>query len=456
MTKGIRWMLCAGVLAAMALPLQAGDAVSLKRQAQNKLLAYRAARVDGIRKLAERIKGLKITSSTTVRDFVTESDEIEASLMAFLNGMKEVGKPRYMADGTCEVTMTVKLLTVIATLEQIHRAHYKGDKIRVTDFQQMKVQNKVTEITEVGSGAPRPEFVEPPLIPPPAGQPRASFSGASRAAQAFWAKNCTGQGRLMAERAARLDAMRKLAARINGVYITGNTTVRDFVTENDEVRAAMQSFIKGQRELGRRYHDNELIVEVEMGIKLRTLYATLKSFAQAHARDDRVRIRALEQLTVKAKDKMIKETGVGVPPERYLKRDVPVEIRQTVTVASNAPPWIGRTLRATGNGAIDTNNPNRAQAKLMAFRAAEMDARRKLAEQIQGLMITSNTSVRDFVADRDEIRTSLLAFQQGAHVVEGSQKVNPDGTVESVVEIELRPLWNSILFYQRKLSIRLR
>ena len=92
----------------------------------------------------------------------------------------------------------------------------------------------------------------------------------------------------------------------------------------------------------------------------------------------------------------------------------------------------------------------------MAFRAAEIDARRKLAEQIQGLRITSNTSVADFVAQNDEIRTSMMAFQQGAHVLDHTRKVNPDGTAEATVEIDMKPLWNSILFYQRKLSIKIR
>jgi len=86
----------------------------------------------------------------------------------------------------------------------------------------------------------------------------------------------------------------------------------------------------------------------------------------------------------------------------------------------------------------------------MAYRAAELDARRKLAEQIDGLIIRSETSVRDFVAENDEIRTSMMTFQQGARRVPGSEKDLPDGTVEVSVEIELTPLKNMILFYQQK------
>ena len=47
--------------------------------AQNKLLAKRAAEADCYRKLAEIVYGLQLSSSTYVRDFVTENDEIRTS-----------------------------------------------------------------------------------------------------------------------------------------------------------------------------------------------------------------------------------------------------------------------------------------------------------------------------------------------------------------------------------------
>ena len=53
----------------------------------------------------------------------------------------------------------------------------------------------------------------------------------------------------------------------------------------------------------------------------------------------------------------------------------------------------------------------------------------------------------------DTIRTAMLTFQQGAHVVEGSEKVMEDGTVQVTVEIDLRPLWDMVLYYQKTLSI---
>ena len=45
-----------------------------------------------------------------------------------------------------------------------------------------------------------------------------------------------------------------------------------------------------------------------------------------------------------------------------------------------------------------------------AARAAELDAKRKLVEQVYGLQISSNTSVRDFVTEYDEISAQVSAL----------------------------------------------
>ena len=217
----------------------------------------------------------------------------------------------------------------------------------------------------------------------------------------------------------------------------------------------MNTFLRGAREIGKRFHDDELIVEVVMQVKLRTVYMTLKSWAKTHYKGDKVKMDRLEEMILKAKETVIQETGMGVPREDMLKTP-PVVVKTTIALARVAPDWIGLTESAIGNAAVDKENPNAAQAKLMAFRAAELDARRKISEKIQGLAITSRTSVRNFMAQNDTIRTAMIDYQMGASVVEGSQKVLPDGTAQVTVEIPLRPLWNMILFYQKKLSIKIR
>ncbi len=127
-----------------------------------------------------------------------------------------------------------------------------------------------------------------------------------------------------------------------------------------------------------------------------------------------------------------------------------------MALGSSAPAWVSSSLREDGIAVVDANLASKAQAKLMAYRGAELDARRKLSERLNGLTITSQTSVADFVAQDDRIRTAMLAYQQGGHVVDGARKLLEDGTAKVTVEIELKPLWNMVLYWQRKLSVRIR
>jgi len=453
MARAARLTMCAVVMLIAVMPAR-GDALAEQQKAQNRLLAMRAARADAMRKLAERIKGLQITAQTTVQDFVTESDTIRTALDAHLMGMKAVSI-KYLEDDSCEIVMEVKISQLIGTMKTIHANHYKGDNIKARDFQQMSTTNQVKVIRETGSGIPREELIPQPLTPPAPGATQATFSGASAAARKYWAQYCTARGRLMAERAARVDAMRKLAERIKGLRITSNTTVQDFIAESDEINTRVNAMIRGMKEVGRRYHKDELVVEVEMQIKLRQFYSTMKSWTSTHLKGNNTRVRQIEDAIVRSKDTIITEVGMGVPNERYLKPATPPTVRKTTSTAAASPPWATQTLRVTGNAAVDANAADTAQARLMAQRAAELDGRRRLAEKIDALQITSSTSVQQFAAQNDQISTSMLTFQQGANVVENSFAVT-DGQAAVIVELELLPLWNSIIYYQRTLNLTIK
>jgi hypothetical protein len=404
-----------------------------------------------MRKLAERINGLVITSETTVKDFVATSDVIQSSMMSWLRGMKEVGEPRYTPDGICEVTLEVTVQEVVVELQRLHRQYYKGNKIAIADFEKININTTEKVLRETGSGAPRPEF-DPrgTLAPPTAG----GNDIMSKNAWAYWMAYCTPQGRLMAARAARLDAYRKLGERINGLMINSDTTVKDFVATDDRIQTAMQTFLRGAKEIGTRYHESELIVEVELQITVQELISTLERFRKEYYQGNRVAVQDIEKLSTRIEEKDIREVGMGVPPDKYLK-DLGPEGVAAIGVAQQAINW-PPTATATGQAAIDVDNANAAQAKLMAMRGAELDARRKLGEKLDGLMISSNTTVKDFVALNDVIQTSMLTFQQGARRINGSEKVLGDGTVEVTVEIELEPLTNMVLYYQKKLSLTIK
>jgi hypothetical protein len=87
------------------------------------------------------------------------------------------------------------------------------------------------------------------------------------------------------------------------------------------------------------------------------------------------------------------------------------------------------------------------QGKLMAARAAEIVAKRNLAEEIMGLQIDSSTYVRDFVTEHDEINAHLNTFIQGAYVK--STRYDGEGTATVEVEMPAMQVWEVVQTYVR-------
>ena len=83
------------------------------------------------------------------------------------------------------------------------------------------------------------------------------------------------------------------------------------------------------------------------------------------------------------------------------------------------PNWANQTITATGEAAIAYDKyPGRpGQAKLMAKRAAQVVAYRKLLEQILGLKVSSQTYVKDMVGESDEIKAQVDGYIRQAREV---------------------------------------
>ena len=401
--------------------------------AQKKLLAQRAARVDAMRKLAEQIKGLRITSSTYVRDFVAEDDRIDTELHAFLRGAREAAPPRYYSDGVCDLDMEVTLEWVVTTLKELHTRYSKGDRIKATDFEQMIQTNERTVIKVTGSGAPPSD--EPAYDDPDSA---GTFGAPAGAGVPFGWEDVQPRGRLMAKRAAEVDAMRKLAERIKGLRINSRTFVRDFVAEDDRIDTELNTFIRGIR-LGRPRYEPDQICSVEAEVTLEQVITNLKGLHTRHYKGDRIKATDFDQMTQHVDRKVIKETGNGVPPPKYIDQPAPV------VIAATAPPWVTETIRATGNGVPPADKAGTAQGRLLAARAAEVDAKRKLGEELQGVMIDSTTSVRDFVAEHDQINTDMQTYLMGARVV--STEYDAEGTATVTVEAPLQRWWEIVSVY---------
>ncbi len=120
----------------------------------------------------------------------------------------------------------------------------------------------------------------------------------------------------------------------------------------------------------------------------------------------------------------------GPPPVATVPGEV-VETR-----ATGAVDWSGNSVRATGTGVVDPGNPNTAQARLMAERAAVVVAQRNLLELAEGVRVDSETRVENFMTDYDVVMTTVHGFVRNARQVGPARYDSGTGTVE--VELEMR------------------
>ena len=75
---------------------------------QKKMMAERAAVVDGYRKILEKIGEIKVSSTTTVQNHITTNDTIKVKINGIVKGAKQTGV-RHLKGGVAEVYMEIAL-----------------------------------------------------------------------------------------------------------------------------------------------------------------------------------------------------------------------------------------------------------------------------------------------------------------------------------------------------------
>jgi len=240
LTLSSLYMLLALLMTEMILP-----AAEAQLGPQQRLMAKRAAKADALRNLGEMIYGVQINSKTKVRDFITESDTIRAKLATVIQGAREVDyveKP----DGTAEVTVEITL----------------G---RVEDILGRRLLYDQQVITAVGYGAPSGGEAAHSYAPAPAARMNDVIRAKGNGVEPNDPSMSPPEKVLMGKRAAKIDALRNLLEQVYGVTVRSKTTVRDFVTQSDDIKARVSAFIRGARVVSERsLGDGSYEVEVEL------------------------------------------------------------------------------------------------------------------------------------------------------------------------------------------------
>jgi hypothetical protein len=121
----------------------------------------------------------------------------------------------------------------------------------------------------------------------------------------------------------------------------------------------------------------------------------------------------------------------GPPPAAAAPREV------LEPFPSGEVDWSGNSVRATGTGVLDPENPNTAQARLMAERAAVVVAQRNLLEIVEGVRVDSETRVENFMTDYDVIHTRVQGVVRNARQVGQARYDSEAGTVEVELEMDI-------------------
>lgn len=427
-------------LLTIGLMLVVGATAATAQDAEKaKLLAKRAAEADAYRKLAEAVYGLQLNARTYVKDFVTENDEIRSDVDQFIKGVR-LGNPTFYEDGSAEVPAEVTVAKVVETLREAHSRHYKGNDVKTEDFTSITQRIDKQVIKVIGMGAPRIDI--PPDLPQAAvealGPAPEAPKGDAVAVPDIW-KKIGPQARMMAIRAAHVDAQRRLAERIKGLRLNARTQVRDFVTESDVITTELNATLVGAQEVGRPYlHHDELIAEVTLRVPTEQVITTIKELHTRHYKGDDVKGTDIENIVKTVIKKDFEATGMGVPPKDMIEK-----YERTAKV--DYPDWVTGGVEAEGTGTDpEFSTP---QGRLKAARAAEMDARRKLAERIAGLRIDAQTTVKDFSTQHDEVRSVVDAVIVDAEVV--STKFGDDSATV-VVRLPGMRVWSTFSDARRK------
>ena len=93
-------------------------------------------------------------------------------------------------------------------------------------------------------------------------------------------------------------------------------------------------------------------------------------------------------------------------------------------------------FKVTGEGVYpDDSSMSSAQKKLMARRAATVDAYRKLLEKVNEIEVNSESRLEDLLIQHDEVTVRVSGFIRGAQIID--VRTERDGVVEVDVMMEL-------------------
>jgi hypothetical protein len=163
----------------------------------------------------------------------------------------------------------------------------------------------------------------------------------------LWKEHVTGQGRLLAERAARDDALRRLAAHVRTLAVSETLSVGEMIAQSTQPDIDITEFLRGADFIGLRCREDALVFEVVMQASSRPTLASFAAWIETNYAGESKDLLALRQAVERAPDRAFRETGSAMPPkENILGLPPETLVRLNAVTGQAVPLWATATYQA--------------------------------------------------------------------------------------------------------------
>ena len=405
--------------------------------------AEAAARADAAARLTARVTALKVSQTATVETLPGQGGNLTLALGLLLREQVDAAQAIHAPDGTCRVSVVLTMDKLAARLAVLSPGT-KTASGEALDGPTMARLNGAPDVTVDGLARVSEGLTPPPLLPTPRAASNATLAQASPAVGSFWASNATLRGQRLAELLAARRAHERLQRALEDLPLRADLLVRDVLGPADApMRADMAKFVKAVPEVGRRYHPNVLLVEVDVAVSVDSFHQALLNWAKLHLAGNRAVQRAIEEAIRDRHGQTLTVAGMAAVAAKHLAGQASAALRQLTQVAGDLPDWLGETRKVQGVAPAG-NDPKQVLA------AARRDATAKLYEAILALTVSGRTTIRDFAAGDKEFLAAVGALCQVAEPVPGLKPFEPDGSARVTVALELEPIWRLVLHHHLK------
>jgi len=244
-----------------------------------RLGAELVAKTDGDRLLVERILGLRIDATTHVFDLALVSADFRTAFDQEIKGIRTRGEITFKDDLSVEAVREVTIREVIETIQRTIRKTQDVLGVKEERITNIARETKDTVLAVMGNGA----------VP-----------------------GSKGQRKILAKRAAEVDAYRQLAEQVTGIRIKGDTYVRNLVTVSDQIQSVLAAMLRGAKTTGIEYYEDDTCA-VTMSLTIREVLETIERTYRRHVRPLVITEEEWKNVRRENQDKVITATGKGAP-----------------------------------------------------------------------------------------------------------------------------------------------